>query len=178
MTDKEVLYHQHLVIGVITFIEILGVTSYVLRLLARRLSGTRLWYDDYVMGIGWCNWIFQLAWTATFPTVKIAVLILYYRLFPGKTFRLVIYGIGAFLFLLLVGGLLGMLFQCIPMESIWKPQIEHRCFNQMAFYIAGGSLNLVTDVVVVLTPIPILWGLQLPRARRYGLVAVFLLAGL
>ncbi|KAI4237308.1 MAG: hypothetical protein LQ352_007948 [Teloschistes flavicans] len=48
----------------------------------------------------------------------------------------------------------------------------------MAFYIATGSLNLVTDFFVVLMPIPILWGLQLPPARRYGLVAVFLLAGL
>ncbi|KAL9576735.1 MAG: hypothetical protein Q9212_006856 [Teloschistes hypoglaucus] len=213
MVDQEVLYHQRLVIGVTTFIEILGLTSYVLRLLARRLSGTRLWYDDYIMGVGWmfasttgicyyialryglgqhvqqvppkdlenfliCNWIFQLSWTATFPTVKIAVLILYYRLFPGKTFRWVIYGIGTFLLLLLVAGLAGMVFQCIPVQSIWMPQLEHHCFDQMAFYIATGSLNLVTDFFVVLMPIPILWGLQLPPARKYGLVAVFLLAGL
>lgn len=53
--DQEVLYHRRLVIGVTTFIEILGLTSYVLRLLARRLSGTRLWYDDYVMGVGWVS---------------------------------------------------------------------------------------------------------------------------
>lgn len=103
---------------------------------------------------------------------------LYYRLFPGKTFRLVIYGIGTFLLLLLVAGLVGMIFQCIPVQSIWMPQLEHRCFDQLAFYIATGSLNLVTDFFVVLMPIPILWGLQLPTARKYGLVAVFLLAGL
>lgn len=53
MESKESLYHRHLIIGIITFIEILGFTSYALRLLARRLSMTELWYDDYVMGIGW-----------------------------------------------------------------------------------------------------------------------------
>jgi len=48
----------------------------------------------------------------------------------------------------------------------------------MAFYLAMGSLNLVTDIFVVLMPIPILWSLQLPAARKSALVAVFLLAGL
>ena len=52
MDSKEVLYNQHLIIAITTFIEVLGITSYVLRLLARRFSSTALWWDDYVMGIG------------------------------------------------------------------------------------------------------------------------------
>jgi hypothetical protein len=61
MDSKEILYHQHLIIGVITFKEILGLTSYTLRLVARRLSGAGLWYDDYVMGIGWVSRRLRLA---------------------------------------------------------------------------------------------------------------------
>lgn len=114
----------------------------------------------------------------TFPIVKISVLIFYNRLFPRKGFRLVICGVGALLLLMLLCGLLGILFQCLPIHSIWRPYVEHHCFNQMAFYLAMGSLNLVTDIFVVLMPIPILWGLQLPAARKSALVAVFLLAGL
>jgi len=114
----------------------------------------------------------------TFPIVKISVLIFYNRLFPRKGFRLVICGVGALLLLMLLCGLPGILFQCLPTHSIWQPYVEHHCFNQMAFYVAMGSLNLVTDVFVVLMPIPILWSLQLPAARKSALVAVFLLAGL
>ena len=124
-----------------------------------------------------CNFVFQLSWAATFPIVKIAVLIFYNRLFPRKPFRWIIYGTGAFLSLMLLCGLLGMVLQCRPTRSIWQPGVEHRCFNQLGFYIAIGSLNLVTDVFVVLMPIPILWSLHLPPTRKSGLVAVFLLAG-
>ena len=52
MDAKEELYNRHLIIGITTLIEILGVTAYALRLLARRFSSTALWWDDYIMGIG------------------------------------------------------------------------------------------------------------------------------
>lgn len=52
MESKETTYRQHLTIGITIFIEILGIASYGLRLLARKVSKTSLWYDDYVMGIG------------------------------------------------------------------------------------------------------------------------------
>lgn len=52
MDSKAVLYNRHLIIAVTTLIEVLGITAYVLRLLARRFSNTALWWDDYVMGIG------------------------------------------------------------------------------------------------------------------------------
>lgn len=78
---------------------------------------------------------------------------------------------------MLVCGLLGMILQCRPIHSSWQPGVEHSCFNQLDFYIAMGSLNLVTDVFVVLMPIPILWNLHLPSTRKSGLVAIFLLAG-
>ena len=52
MEARTVIYHQHLVIAVTTFVEVIGITAYALRLLARRLSRSKLWYDDYVMGLG------------------------------------------------------------------------------------------------------------------------------
>lgn len=52
MEAETIRYHRRLVIGVTTFVELIGVTAYACRLLARRLSGSKLWYDDYVMGVG------------------------------------------------------------------------------------------------------------------------------
>ena len=85
---------------------------------------------------------------------------------------------GILMLITLLYGQLCFVFQCQPVHAFWQPQVQHHCFDQMAYYIAHGSLNLVTDVFVVLMPIPILWSLQLPTARKSGLVAVFLLAGL
>lgn len=52
MDASTVTYHQRLVIGVTTLVEVIGITAYACRLLARRLSRSSLWYDDYVMGAG------------------------------------------------------------------------------------------------------------------------------
>ena len=52
MSHARILYHQHLVVGVTTFCELIGVLSFAARILARRMSKATLWWDDYIMGIG------------------------------------------------------------------------------------------------------------------------------
>lgn len=52
MSDAEIRYHRHMVIGVTTFCQILGVLAFGLRLWARRISIANLWWDDYLMGVG------------------------------------------------------------------------------------------------------------------------------
>lgn len=49
---QTVQYHQRLVVGVTTFVELIGITAFACRLFARRLSRADSWYDDYVMGAG------------------------------------------------------------------------------------------------------------------------------
>ena len=72
-----------------------------------------------------------------------------------------------------------VIFQCLPIHGFWQPQtIPHHCIDQVDYYIAHGSLNLVLDLSVVLMPLPMLLRLQLPRHQKFGLVILFLLGGL
>lgn len=52
MSFAEISYQRHLVIGVETFLNILSFGSYGLRLWVRSISKAKLWWDDYLMGIG------------------------------------------------------------------------------------------------------------------------------
>lgn len=52
MSADEINYHRHLVIGVETLVKVLSFASFGLRLWARRVSESKLWWDDYIMGIG------------------------------------------------------------------------------------------------------------------------------
>lgn len=213
MGSKEITYRQHMIIGVTTFTEILGITSYGLRLLSRHLSRSGLWYDDYVMGIGLifasipgicnlvglryglgkhvfenneeatknfliCFYVLQMSYVSTLPTVKIAVLLFYRRIFPSKAFRWALYMIGTFLLLFLLSSLLTSALQCLPISSFWQPSVKHHCIDQVKFYIVHGSLNFVSDLFVVLMPMPILWRLHLPAGRKWKLLVLFLLGGL
>lgn len=123
-------------------------------------------------------YVLELGYVSTLPIVKISVLLFYYRIFPQKPFRWAMYGVGGFLFLFLLSSWLGVVLQCLPIRSMWQPNIPHRCVDQVKYYVAQGSLNFVSDVVVVLMPVPLLLKLQLPMQKRLRLVVVFLLGGL
>ena len=112
------------------------------------------------------------------PTIKVGILLFYYRLFPNKTSRKIIYGAGTFVVLCFVSTFFGFLFQCLPIRSFWQHQIEHRCFNQNPFYLAVASLSLVSDIFILVMPMPMVWALNLSRQRKMGLSLIFLLGGL
>ena len=98
--------------------------------------------------------------------------------FPQQRFQYALYAMGTFLTLFLFSKWLVVALQCLPIHSFWQPEVPHHCFDQVTYYIAQGSLNFVSDVFVVVMPIPILWNLHLPTPRRVALVIVFLLGGL
>ena len=111
------------------------------------------------------------------PTIKIAILLFYHRLFPSTTFRKVTYGIGTFVLLNLVSNFLAFLLQCLPVSSFWQPQIQHHCITQDPFYLSVAALSLVSDVFILIMPMPMVWGLNISRQRKIGLSLVFLLGG-
>ena len=43
---------EPLIIAITTIVLVLGYTSYILRLYIRSTSNAKLWYDDYMMGVG------------------------------------------------------------------------------------------------------------------------------
>ncbi|KAL8679485.1 MAG: hypothetical protein Q9224_002180 [Gallowayella concinna] len=63
---------------------------------------------------------------------------------------------------------------CRPFAYNWDPTIkDFTCGNRNAAYIGAGSLNIVTDLMVLMLPIPMVWNLQIPRRNKAILTAVF-----
>lgn len=52
MDASNVTYRPSLIIGITTAVLILAILSYILRIYARQISKAKLWYDDYLMGVG------------------------------------------------------------------------------------------------------------------------------
>lgn len=48
--------------------------------------------------------------------------------------------------------------------------------NVEPVYFTNASFNIVTDCVLFGLPLPILWGLQLPPRKKYGLIVLFAIA--
>jgi len=69
------------------------------------------------------------------------------------------------------------LLQCTPISFFWDITIGGKCINTIPFYFSTAALSVVTDFWILVLPMPLLWGLQLPMKRRLLLMGLFALGG-
>jgi len=63
---------------------------------------------------------------------------------------------------------------CRPFAYNWDKTIKDGyCGNQQKFYLFHSIQNMISDVIVILMPMPFLWKLHLPRLKRLSLALVF-----
>ena len=103
---------------------------------------------------------------------------LFHRIFITPAFRLAIKIIGVIMVLWWIGTILADTLICIPVEHNWNPKIPAHCGNQQLAAIVPPILWIVTDLVILLMPLPMVWNLHLPRLQRVGLAGLFMLGGL
>ncbi|KAF2147608.1 hypothetical protein K461DRAFT_213423, partial [Myriangium duriaei CBS 260.36] len=111
--------------------------------------------------------------------VKMSLLFQYRKILTttGSRYRYTING------LLILAGVTGLwtvlsgIFICWPISFFWLRQGSGKCMNTWPLFIGNGALNMFTDVLVFLSPLPILQTLHLPLRQKLALMAVFLTGG-
>lgn len=109
--------------------------------------------------------------------VKLTILLLYIRLLGISTktrfaaIALIIFSGGY-----AVAGFFTITFACTPRRKIWD--ITYRggsCLNIKAMVITGASFNVLTDILVLVVPMPVVWFfLTIPRKQKIALTGVFM----
>lgn len=115
---------------------------------------------------------FNLGWT------KLSLLLMYYRIFRVPYFKKMAWAVGVFVMCWVVCITFLFVFICVPVEKMWYPDIPGKCINQVATWIANAASTLLTDVVILMMPLPQLWSLQLGTREKIGLTAAFGLGSL
>ncbi|EGU73731.1 hypothetical protein FOXB_15755 [Fusarium oxysporum f. sp. conglutinans Fo5176] len=65
------------------------------------------------------------------------------------------------------------IFACWPVQGFWDKTVEARCIpNQPQWYINAAG-NILTDVIVLLLPLPAIRSLRLPRNQKLILAGIF-----
>lgn len=63
---------------------------------------------------------------------------------------------------------------CIPQSKIWDVTItDGHCIDDMSWWIATASVNLVSDILILLLPHTIIWTLQLSKKKKIGISTIF-----
>lgn len=99
-------------------------------------------------------------------------------MFTNQKFRLALKILMAFLFIHGFMFLLLMVFQCLPIESIWDRSIQGRCLNVSAISYGGAACSILEDIILIVIPIPELIKLQLGKKKRMALVCMFAIGSL
>lgn len=64
-------------------------------------------------------------------------------------------------------------FTCTPPAKTWNRELPGSCLNELAFYFAFASSNIMFDILVIALPFPVLKQLQLDVRKKVGLGVLF-----
>lgn len=107
-----------------------------------------------------------------------SILVLYLRLFAvNKTFRYLTWLTMFFVTAYLSSNFWTQLFGCTPRVKYWKPDTPGHCINYTKAGLAYGSMNVVSDLLIFVLPLPIVWRLKLSRKEKVG-VTLILMSGM
>jgi hypothetical protein len=106
---------------------------------------------------------------------KISILFQYRRVFVGSDIQRIITGSIGVIVVYGLWSVLSTAFMCTPVAYFWDQSIGGHCLSRLGVWFANASLNIITDVVICLMPVPVLNRLRLPRKQKYALIAVFCL---
>ncbi|KAI5367332.1 hypothetical protein Slin15195_G024590 [Septoria linicola] len=67
--------------------------------------------------------------------------------------------------------------QCIPIEKYWYPSTAGSCIDITSFFYSTSIFTVITDVIMIALPIPIIWKIPRERKQKMAIMAAFLIAG-
>ena len=68
---------------------------------------------------------------------------------------------------------IGSVFICQPFSLYWNPNQPGHCGNLHAFWIFTGVYNILTDLSILILPMPYLYSLRVALFRKIILMATF-----
>ena len=120
------------------------------------------------------NYAFNIFYTLGYPMSKISLTLLYRRIFILQWFNH-----ACWIMIFIFGGyalstLFVDIFITIPINAQWNTSVEPRHkIDTIVLYRVNAYFNIVTDVILFILPLTVVWRLQMSLARRLGLSAIF-----
>ncbi|KAI5859442.1 hypothetical protein GGS23DRAFT_585424 [Durotheca rogersii] len=124
----------------------------------------RIWRLSYAMDIFWILLV---------TLIKLSVLHFYITIFRQPMFIRIVYATAALCAAFCIGALVEVVVLCPPRGG-WRPDgLLFRCDNNSSILLTLGTIDLAIEILVIMLPMPVLWRLKLPTAKKVALTAIF-----
>ena len=125
------------------------------------------------------DFAYQILFALAVTTIKVSILFFYDRIFPMRSFRFCAIGVGILNIIWCIIFTVGLVFASKPTAYFWDHAIRNaKGVNEIPFGIGISVANVITDFIVLILPVPILWKLQMKKEKKIAVTAIFLLGGL
>ena len=101
------------------------------------------------------------------------MLLLYLRLFPTTRYRIIVITSLVVIPILGLWMILSSVLFCIPVADFWSPRSLDRCLPRTPVWFLNAALQIVTDLWIVVLPMPMWAVLRLPRRQKIAVVVLF-----
>ncbi|ESZ94893.1 integral membrane protein [Sclerotinia borealis F-4128] len=143
-----------------------GIGYHVVDVAVYNPTALILWAKILVIG--------AITYTNACCVPKIVILCLYLRIFTGKYSRLTCYILISVILSVAVADTIAAAVMCLPLNYLWDKSIPGgKCVNIPALYRYGSLPNAVTDIFILVVPIPTVWRLQVEMKVKIGLTITF-----
>lgn len=116
----------------------------------------------------------QFLWTLSLGFSKTSILLLYSKMFKAEHYVVVSARVTIIINVAWAAGtLLTALLICHPFSKHWETFSGGHCGDQVRSFIIIGTINLVTNLVIIVLPLPALYQLRMGIYKKLALVAVF-----
>lgn len=122
----------------------------------------------------WMNLIF---YSLSYTFCKLSIATQYLRLFRDMSVVVTLV-CKALLVVVFINGLwniLATIFACIPIERFWSQNIEGKCLKLPILWYSIAAMNIITDLAIFTTPLPVVKKLNLHQPQKIALMFVFTL---
>lgn len=121
---------------------------------------------------------FQITYMTVLEVTKISVLTMYMRIFPVRQMRISAYTVGFLSLIWSIAMIFISIFRCTPIPKTWNSSLSGHCVNLLGAAIGSAFPNILSDIVILVLPMPLLWHLQTSVVQKIMLSGVFLLGSL
>ncbi|KAJ8116995.1 hypothetical protein OPT61_g1722 [Boeremia exigua] len=142
---------------------------------------------DAVRGIMITWWMYRMVYVAALCFVKLSILYFYKTIASHRTLRHIVNGTIVFVGVYSFGAVMAAAFQCRKPSDAWNTEIylaqfdpepnpslpEVHCYDPTILFMVTAALNLFSDLVILLIPVPVLLSLSVPLRQRLALVGIF-----
>ncbi|KAH8652081.1 hypothetical protein BX600DRAFT_527222 [Xylariales sp. PMI_506] len=162
-------------------LDVISTICLIVKLCVRYQIASKWEVDDWVTFVVLIFFLLffvdELFYTATLALSRVGLLFFLIRIFAVPTFRRICWGVMAWVCLTCVLIIFLTIFQCTPVSYNWEGwtgEIQnYKCIDINALAYAAASIGIAQDVAILVLPLPIIAGLNMPLKKRLMTLFMF-----